>query len=608
MKHSKKLLSLLITASMAISLIPATVMADTSAKALENSMPAASYSLARKDATIPEFDSYEEAGEYIATKLVEGSKEVDFKILLAEPIDTSEEQTRNANISAVFSEVKGYVDTALGELENGDYLRYSMLNPGYSASGITLPTASSLNFTFRAIYRVTDEQFQETEEAIDAVLTSFDLDSKTKYEKFIAIYDYIVKNTMYSHDVPGMDSSAEAEYTAYAALIKHTAVCQGYATLLNRMLTKVGIESRIISGWGRNEAHAWNIVKIGGTWYNVDATWDSTGCISYKGSARYYPMSFRLKGDADFPNHTRDAEYLTSSFTTKYNTSGESYVIEPSFLGHALTITDDIAVKFLVDIPAGIDLNTVYVDFAIASGRSITLNISEVDTLRTDSGLTYYMFVCDVNALEIADIITATLHYGENNTITDTYSVLQYCDDIREREALYGSEAVALVNSIQDYGHYLQGTAKFGWTDKRNHTAVDAKSEINADTVEQAKPALAAYKFVRPSTPIVEDVMYSLVLKSDVTIKLYYKLADGYYIGDETTTIEGETWYVVRKGPLGPLNFSKEIKLLTDGGYVSVLAYANAIINMDSMEAEKKYVMVAMYQYYLAAENYSNRA
>ena len=34
MKHSKKLLSLLITASMAISLIPATVMADTSAKAL----------------------------------------------------------------------------------------------------------------------------------------------------------------------------------------------------------------------------------------------------------------------------------------------------------------------------------------------------------------------------------------------------------------------------------------------------------------------------------------------------------------------------------------------------------------------------------------------
>lgn len=607
MKHSKKLLSLLLTASMAISLIPATVMADT-AKAPVNNVPAVSFSLANRAAETPAFNTYEEAAEYIATEMVGGAKEIPFKINLENPIDASTQEALQQNAGPIFNEIISLADAALSTKEKGDYLRYTKGRCRYGMSASPVQAATSVTFTYKVVYRVTDDELQETEAAMDAVLTSLDLDNKTKYEQFIAIYDYIVKNTIYSHNVPGKDPNDQYEYTAYAALIKHTAVCQGYATLLNRMLEKVGIKSRIISGWGRNEAHAWNIVEIDKTWYNVDATWDNTGCISYKGSARYYPMSYRLKGDADFPNHTRDAEYLTSAFTTNYNTSGESYVIEPSFLGHALTITDDIAVKFLVDIPAGIDLNTVYVDFTIASGRSITLNISEADPLRTDNGLTYYMFVFDVNALEIADNITATLHYGENNTITDTYSVLQYCDDIREREALYGSQAVALVNSIQDYGHYLQGAAKFGWTDKRNHTAVDAKSEINADTVEQVKPELAAYKFVRPSTSIVEDVMYSLVLKSDVTIKLYFKLADGYHIGDETTTIEGETWYVVRKGPLGPLNFDDEIKLLTDGGYVSVLAYANAIINMDSMEAEKKYVMVAMYQYYLAAENYSNRA
>lgn len=589
---------------MAISLIPATVMADT-AKAPVNNVPAVSFSLANRAAETPAFNTYEEAAEYIATEIVGGEKEIPFKINLENPIDTTED-VRGANIQAVFMEIKTLVDAALGENENGDYLRYSMRTVGYSASGIYIPTTSSIVFTYKAYYRVTDDEFQETEAAMDAVLASLDLENKTEYEKFIAIYDYIVKNTAYSHTVPGKEPEEKYEYTAYSALIKHTAVCQGYATLLNRMLEKVGIENRIISGWGRNEAHAWNVVKIGETWYNVDSTWDSTGCISYQGSARYYPMSYRLKSDADFPNHTRDAEYLTSEFTSNHDTSGESYVVEPSFLGHALTIEDDIAVKYMVEIPAGIDLNTVHVEFAIASGRSKALDISQAYPVSTTNGMTYYLFVFDVNALEVADIITATLYYGENNTITDTYSVLQYCDDIREREALYGSEAVDLVNAIQDYGHYLQGAAKFGWTDKNRHTVVEAVNVIDDDSVEQAKPALADYKFVTPSNPLIEDVMVSLVLNSDVSVKMYFKIASGYTLHGEKQVINGEEWEVFKQEHLGPLEFGEEIPLLADDGSVSVLAYANSIINMDDMEPEKKYVMVAMYNYYLAAVDYNN--
>ena len=53
---------------------------------------------------------------------------------------------------------------------------------------------------------------------------------------------------------------------------------------LNRLLTEMGVGCRIITGEGMNgekaEFHAWNIVKLGGVYYNIDVTWDDTKMTS----------------------------------------------------------------------------------------------------------------------------------------------------------------------------------------------------------------------------------------------------------------------------------------------------------------------------------------
>ena len=55
-------------------------------------------------------------------------------------------------------------------------------------------------------------------------------------------------------------------FTAYAALAKGKAVCQGYATLYYAMCRAMGLPVRVITSYD----HAWNIVKpatiIGTTW------------------------------------------------------------------------------------------------------------------------------------------------------------------------------------------------------------------------------------------------------------------------------------------------------------------------------------------------------
>ena len=71
------------------------------------------------------------------------------------------------------------------------------------------------------------------------------------------------------------DDNYKLKYTAYAAMCNGTAVCQGYSNLLYRMLLEAGVDCRIISGIGVSGGHAWNIVRLGDLYYNVDATWDS---------------------------------------------------------------------------------------------------------------------------------------------------------------------------------------------------------------------------------------------------------------------------------------------------------------------------------------------
>ena len=71
------------------------------------------------------------------------------------------------------------------------------------------------------------------------------------------------------------------------------------------ILCNCGIECRTVSGIGNNGPHMWNIVKIGGDWYHLDVTWDS----SDEGS-RY--MYFNLDDKTIKKNHSIGRQFQGS--------------------------------------------------------------------------------------------------------------------------------------------------------------------------------------------------------------------------------------------------------------------------------------------------------
>ena len=126
----------------------------------------------------------------------------------------------------------------------------------------------------------------QLEQKANQILAQTITPGMSEYEKVKAIHDYLVLNMAYDYDNYLRGSLPEDSYNVYGALIKGTAVCEGYTEAMIYLLSKLNIETKYVTGTANGGAHAWNKVKIDGAWYNVDATWNDP-VPDKKGYVRY---------------------------------------------------------------------------------------------------------------------------------------------------------------------------------------------------------------------------------------------------------------------------------------------------------------------------------
>ncbi|MGI6004475.1 MAG: transglutaminase domain-containing protein [Christensenellales bacterium] len=63
-------------------------------------------------------------------------------------------------------------------------------------------------------------------------------------------------------------------FSAYGAMVNRLAVCSGYAYALQYLAAQLDLPCITVNGSAAGlEFHTWNMVRIDGTWYHVDATW-----------------------------------------------------------------------------------------------------------------------------------------------------------------------------------------------------------------------------------------------------------------------------------------------------------------------------------------------
>lgn len=204
-----------------------------------------------------------------------------------------------------------------GNPKEGDYLLWQYGGYVCDAQGMGLNGKWEFVFTYTVTYYTTAEQENEMDLRVQSLISDLASNQVNDYQKIKSIYDYLCSNVTYDNKNLE-DDTYLLKHTAYAALIDKTAVCQGYAVLFYRLALEAGVDARVIVSV-KEENHAWNIVKLGNCYYNLDSTWDA-GRESY---------AWFLKSETDFPEHTRSEEYgTTSTFYNRYPMSEKSYNAE----------------------------------------------------------------------------------------------------------------------------------------------------------------------------------------------------------------------------------------------------------------------------------------
>jgi transglutaminase/protease-like cytokinesis protein 3 len=109
-------------------------------------------------------------------------------------------------------------------------------------------------------------------------------------EKVRAIFYWLAFNIKYDWEGYRSGNLSNNESPSYVYNFR-ISQCEGYSNLFNYICQLVGIESKEIIGYSRDEYkeagisinkpnHTWNAVKINGNWYLLDVTWASTSAIN----------------------------------------------------------------------------------------------------------------------------------------------------------------------------------------------------------------------------------------------------------------------------------------------------------------------------------------
>ena len=174
------------------------------------------------------------------------------------------------------------------------------------------------------------EEQQELDAALQEVKSKIDTSGMSDEEIVLAYHEYLTSTVAYAYeDYFNGTISANHGYDMYGALVKHSCVCQGYAETMFYLLREAGLSCAIASSGNIN--HAWNIVKIHGKWYHIDATWDDpVWDMPGRSYHDYFLVSFDTMNKNTLINHTKDRTDMVVSaqwgdtYTTAVDTTYES--------------------------------------------------------------------------------------------------------------------------------------------------------------------------------------------------------------------------------------------------------------------------------------------
>lgn len=140
-----------------------------------------------------------------------------------------------------------------------------------SIYGVDGPGIKKMTVTYNMDPSEIDGIKAQIEAAADGFISGLP-EGAGEYDIVKAAYEYVILNTDYDNTL-----SCAQNQNIQSVFINHESVCAGYAKAFQYLLQKAGLTCAYIEGDitdnGENRAHAWNLLKINGTYTFADPTW-----------------------------------------------------------------------------------------------------------------------------------------------------------------------------------------------------------------------------------------------------------------------------------------------------------------------------------------------
>ena len=282
----------------------------------------------------------------------------------------------------------------------------------------------------------------------------------------------------------------------------------------------------------------------------------------------------------------------------------EAPVKDVKWVSASTSLDGKIGMNFYVKLSASVvnDPST-FVRFAVGD-QIVDVPMADAVVSEKD-GETRYRFTVELTAKQIADNITAQV-MNENGTVGAAlnYSLKQYCTNKLADESM-GDLAKALLN----YGAAAQLLF--------NHNTENLANDV-LDEADRIVPDVDASAYALKLTGSEDGISAksaTLMLESEVAVRVYFKLSDGADIADYTFTINGEAaeiqhnekGYYLETAPIAAKDLDEMFEFSVGGLTVTygALSYVNS--KLSSTDENTAHMARALYAYYLAAEAYFNK-
>lgn len=224
---------------------------------------------------------------------------------------TTEINYHNGLIYSSTNSGTGYVN--VNTLMNDTYLM-TMANIPFSTGGVKINGYTDNSGRIRTLTATLDmkgvSEFQEADQVARIAADSI-RNATTDERKMVELANqYLIDNVSYPRVI---DNDKESLWTAYGALVKNDAVCQGYAAAFHLILSHLDIPVVSDFGTAKGQLHVWNQVLIDGQWLYVDVTFNDPIITGGKPSQselnRFYKEYLLLTKEAFYKKGTHIAEY-----------------------------------------------------------------------------------------------------------------------------------------------------------------------------------------------------------------------------------------------------------------------------------------------------------